>query len=100
MGVFHIPTKNNNENKILVPVKVCPECNSHLFKTDDSTKEMYCLLCGLTIHAPYSTDFIRPDFKIVNIVLNITENVEIKTRMEIKQEYIQKQKEKNQKIKK
>jgi len=43
---------------------------------------------------------VIPDFKIVNIVLNITENVEIKTRTEIKQEYIQKQKEKNQKIKK
>jgi len=43
---------------------------------------------------------VIPDFKIVNIVLNITENVEIKTKMEIKQEYIKKQKEKNQKIKK
>ena len=97
MEVFHIPTKNNNENKILVPVKVCPECNSHIFKEDVTTHDLYCSLCGLIVKGSYCADFVIPDFKIVNIVLNITENVEIKTKMEIKQEYIQKQKRKKTK---
>ena len=79
--------------KIHVPVKVCPECNSHLFKTDDSTKEMYCLLCGLTIHAPYSTDFIRPDLKTIDMIINISETVEIITKKDIRIMYLKKHKE-------
>lgn len=58
-----------------VPVKVCPDCNSHLFRYDDHTKELYCYPCGLVIHAPYTTDFIRPDFKTIEIVINIPDTV-------------------------
>ena len=79
--------------KIYVPVKVCPECNSHLFKNDNTTNEMYCLLCGLTIHAPYSTDFIRPDLKTINIVINVHETVEITTKKDIRIQHLKKQKE-------
>lgn len=64
-------------SKIKVPVKVCPECNSHLFKHDESKREMTCKLCGLVIHAPYNADFITPDLKIIHITISIPETVEV-----------------------
>lgn len=66
-----------NMKTIKVPVKVCPDCHSHLFRYDERHKEMYCKLCGLVITAPYSTDFIRPDLKTLTIIINIPETVEI-----------------------
>lgn len=63
-------------NKIKVPIKVCPECNSHLFKHEENIKEIYCKLCGLVLNAPYSPDFITPDFKLIHIVINVAEVVE------------------------
>lgn len=58
-----------------IPIKVCPECNSHLFKFDTHHRELYCSVCGLIIYAPYTTDYIRPDFKTIHIILNVPDTV-------------------------
>ena len=62
---------------IKVPVRVCPDCYSHLFRYDDHAKELYCKLCGLVITAPYSTDFITPNLKKIHITISIPETVEV-----------------------
>lgn len=60
-------------NKIHIHIKVCPECNSHIFNYDTYKKEVYCKLCGLIINAPPSADFTTPDLKTITITINIHE---------------------------
>ncbi len=60
-------------DSITVDIKVCPECNSHLFTYDEKHKEVMCKLCGLIVKAPPSTAFITPDLKTIKITINIHE---------------------------
>lgn len=55
-------------------IKVCPECNSHTFYKDTKHHETSCKVCGLVLIAPYSADFITPDFKIITITVTVSEN--------------------------
>lgn len=60
-----------------VKIKVCPECNSHLFNYDEYHLELYCKLCGLVLKAPSSTDFTTPVLKTIQITINVAEEVEV-----------------------
>ena len=60
-------------NTITVNIKVCPECNSHIFRYDNYLKELYCFKCGTVLKAPPCTDFITPDLKQISIRINIHE---------------------------
>ena len=60
-----------------VKINLCPNCDGHIFRYDEYHKEQYCYSCGLVINAPYTADFIRPDFKTIIITLHIPETVEI-----------------------
>lgn len=64
--------------KKTIAIKVCPECNSHIFYMDEIHHELYCNSCGLIIKAPPSMDFITTGFKTIYITLNLPETVEIK----------------------
>lgn len=41
----------------IIQVLVCPECKRNIFIHDDLHHETYCFNCGLTLKAPYTTDF-------------------------------------------
>lgn len=50
-----------------IKIAVCPECNSHHLYKDEIHLETYCYNCGLVVKAPFSTDFITPDLKIITL---------------------------------
>ena len=65
------------KKKKKVPIKVCPECYSHIFMIDHRLQEVYCSKCGLVLKAPYSTDFTTPDYKTIYLKIYLPEEVEI-----------------------
>lgn len=53
----------------MIKIKVCPECNSNCFSSDEIHLEIYCSKCGLVLKAPFSADFITPELKKIKIKL-------------------------------